>query len=305
MAATVSPWAKPGAWALDAEEQEAELKQQSQLTSNNSGTAATTDFPPLSAAASTKQKKKNQTLSLAEFSSLSSAQPSPQPVGRTHEDLLLLPTGPRQRESGPSRADETDNWVSGKKSFTGNGFDRRDGGERRERGGFFDSQSKADEVDSWVSNKSFAPSEGRRFGGGFERRGSFDSLSIGGGGGGADSDSWGKKKTSEESSGGGGGGGGSGGMRPKLVLQPRTLPVAKEGGEGGGVGVRVKAAGANPFGEARPREEVLAEKGMDWKETEEKFKATKFVGKEERAAEGRRGFGSAWTDNKTERTWRK
>ena len=74
------------------------------------------------------------------------------------------------RDSGPSRADEADSWASAKKPSIGNGFERRDSRDGRDRGGFFDSQSKADESDSWVANKSFAPpppaAESRRFGGG-------------------------------------------------------------------------------------------------------------------------------------------
>ncbi|KAK2991834.1 hypothetical protein RJ640_025740 [Escallonia rubra] len=66
-------------------------------------------------------------------------------------------------DSGPSSADEIDDWGTAKKSTTfGIGFDRRD---RGERGGIFDSQSRADESDNWVSNKSFVPSTGAlRFG---------------------------------------------------------------------------------------------------------------------------------------------
>lgn len=64
MAATVSAWAKPGAWALDSEEHEEELRHQKE----EDNTAA---FPSLAAAAATKsKKKKGQTLSLAEFSSM-------------------------------------------------------------------------------------------------------------------------------------------------------------------------------------------------------------------------------------------
>ena len=381
MAATVSPWGKPGAWALDSEEHEDELLQEQRddelhgRISGGEGRQApevSADFPSLAAAAavvSTKaKKKKGQTLSLSEFTTYGagkSAQPT-QGKGLTHEDLMMLPTGPRQRsaeeldrgrlgggfrsygsndggrsrygggedsanprwggsrgseerrqggferdsnrELAPSRADEIDDWVAAKKSTVGNGF------ERRERGGFFDSQSRADESNSWVSNKSFSPSEGRRFGGGGggfdslrERRGGFDSASNGGGG--ADSDSWGRKR--EEVS---GTANGSAGSRPKLILQPRTLPV--NDGQQLGSGLVAKPKGANPFGEARPREEVLAEKGQDWKAIEEKLESVKLkeVGSPGGGQTdgpppfGRRSFGSGnsrTSEDRTERAWRK
>ncbi|KAJ4823090.1 hypothetical protein Tsubulata_009623 [Turnera subulata] len=103
-------------------------------------------------------------------------------------DLLVLPTGPRQRSTeeldrtrldscfkvrpAPSRADEIDDWSKTKKSSTENGFESS----RRERGpggSFFDSQSRADESDSWVANKPFGPP---RRSGSFEKRGSFASA---------------------------------------------------------------------------------------------------------------------------------
>ncbi|KAK3028456.1 hypothetical protein RJ639_040025 [Escallonia herrerae] len=383
MAATVSAWSKPGAWALDSEEHEEELQQTDESTIKPKP-APESDFPSLSAAASTKTKKKKaQTLSLAQFSSMPA--PTSQPKGLTPEDLMNLPTGPRQRtaeeldrskgfrsygggdrnggrysngddessnsrwgssrasdesrrpsrDSGPSRADEIDDWGAAKKSTTfGGGFDRRD---RGERGGFFDSQSRADESDSWVSNKSFVPSTGaRRFGsngGGFdtqrERRGGFESN----GGGGADSeDRWGKKEITGTGGAfdslrerrvavGGGGdldnwkredGSGSGGGRPRLNLQPRSVAVDQQSE----TAAAVKLKGSNPFGNARPREENLKEKGQDWKEVDEKIESMKI--KEVASARngspdglfGRRSFGSGngregLSDDRSERSWRK
>ncbi|GMJ03572.1 hypothetical protein like AT4G38710 [Hibiscus trionum] len=345
MAATVSsPWAKPGAWALDAEENEAELEQQSRA---DSSTEKLADFPSLAAAATTKtKKKKGQTLSLAEFTH-GSAKLS-EPTRLTHEEVLALPTGPRQRapeeldrnrlgggfksygsnrysnsngddspsnsrwgssrvssrdsnrEITTSRADEIDNWVSVKKSTpTGNGFSG--GLERRERGsgggGFFDSQSKADEVDNWAASKSNNRSPNgapppRSFGGGFEKRSSFDSLQS------RDLDNWGKKKEETSSA-----AAGSGGARPKLVLQPRTLPVTEEGKKDS---VAAKPKGANPFGEARPREEVLKQKGKDWKEIDEKLESMKIketmsVSEKERGAKTSFGSGHA----PAHKSWRK
>ncbi|CAJ1933759.1 unnamed protein product [Sphenostylis stenocarpa] len=346
MAATVTAWSKPGAWALDSEEHEAELLQQNQDTAK-----PLADFPSLAVAAATKPKKKKaQTYSLAEFT----AKPD---STFADQDPVVLPTGPRQRtaeeldrtrlgggfrsygdrpnrnssgddsssnsrwgssrvsdeprrngsfgakdsnrELPPSRADETDNWAAAKKPS--GGFERRE----RDRGGFFDSQSRADESESWVSNKSFVPSDGRRFGsngGGFER----ERRVVGfGSSGGADSEDWNKKKGESnvvsESAGVGG--------RPRLVLQPRTLSVSNEG-QDGNVG---KLKGVNPFGEARPREQVLAEKGQDWKKIDEQLESMKI--KETSGGGdgfGKRAFGSsngggraALPEGRTERSWRK
>ncbi|KAK4401431.1 Eukaryotic translation initiation factor 4B3 [Sesamum angolense] len=370
MAATVSAWAKPGAWALDSEENETELLQQQKedadAANGHSNGAETTEFPSLAAAAAKKTKKKKaQTLSLQEFTTYGAAKPSAaQPKGLTPDELLVLPTGPRQRsaeeldrnklgggfrsygggmrdeqprrqgsfnresnrEFVPSRADETDDWGAGKKSSINNGFERRD---RGERGGFFsDSQSRADEADNWALNKSFVPSEprrherrggfglesgnggadssnwvkrkeeeGRRIGGAFdslrERRGGLESN-------GADSESWGRKREDGSVSG-----------RPRLNLQPRTLPVV-EGQKSDSASV-VKPKGSNPFGEARPREEVLKEKGQDWKEIEEKLESTK-IREVVSAGPSDAPKRSFWSGNgrdrsrledKTERAWRK
>ncbi|KAL9370721.1 hypothetical protein Peur_035861 [Populus x canadensis] len=351
MAATVSsPWSKPGAWALDAEEHEAELQQEHENSQQVSTFAAqplggVAEFPSLAAAAATKQpkKKKNQTLSLAEFSNYSPAKSSHEP------DLFNLPTRPRERsaeeldrarlgggfksyglsyrnggeesnsrwggggngnsrvsnresskEFAPSRADEIDDWSKTKKSPAGNVYERRE----RERGSsFFDSQSKADESASWVSNKTTNDGPRRFVGannGGFERRGSYDTLSRerhGFSGGAADSDNWGRKKDESFNS-------GSVGERPKLKLQPRTLPVSD------GNGAVEKPKGSNPFGDARPREEVLKEKGMDYKEIDEKLDSVKISSERSKDVErsdsfGKRGFGIGRGGSGNERSWRK
>lgn len=368
MSATVSAWSKPGAWALDSEENEVELLQQN-INDNNKvdDTKPLSDFPSLATAAATKpKKKKGQTLSLAEFT----AKPA---YSLIHQDPVDLPTAPRQRtaeelerdrtrlgggfrsygdrpnrnsgddssnsrwgsgsgssrvsdergfgsrdsnrDSAPSRADEIDNWAAAKKPGIGNGFDRSERGERRERdrGSFFDSQSRADESDSWVSSKSFVPSEGRKFGGGsgggFERE-----RKVGfGTSGGADSDNWNKKKGeisvgSERTE--------SVGGRPRLNLQPpRSVPVNNEvqsqSQDVTASGNVVKPKGLNPFGEARPREQVLAEKGQDWKKIDEQLESLK-IKETNGDGFGKRGFGSgngngraASTEDRSERSWRK
>uniref|UniRef100_M0ZMX3 Translation initiation factor n=1 Tax=Solanum tuberosum TaxID=4113 RepID=M0ZMX3_SOLTU len=107
MAATVSAWAKPGAWALDSEENELELQKEESVKvenhSNGGGAGGLADFPSLAAAATTKTKKKKpQTLSLQEFSTYSAAKKSQTAAaaatkGLTPEEVLMLPTGPRER----------------------------------------------------------------------------------------------------------------------------------------------------------------------------------------------------------------
>lgn len=73
----------------------------------------------------------------------------------------------------------------------------------------------------------------------------------------------------------------------------------------GGANV-VKPKGVNPFGEARPREQVLAEKGMDPKEIDGKLEVVKI--KEEKADMppfGRMGFGNGCGGFDESRSWRK
>jgi hypothetical protein len=152
----------------------------------------------------------------------------------------------REKESGPSRADEIDDWGAAKKSTVGNnGFDRRE----RERGGggFFNSQSRVDDSDNWGASKAFVlPTEGRRSNGG-ERKVGFASN------GGADAENWLRMKKEESTR----------TERPRLNLQPRTLPVSDGKQEGQVTPSKPTSRGSNPFGEARPREDVLAEKGQD------------------------------------------
>ncbi|GMP37623.1 hypothetical protein CsSME_00009220 [Camellia sinensis var. sinensis] len=353
-AAVTSAWSKPGAWALDSEEHEAELLHQHQNEESNKKThhsngGDAAEFPSLAAAAATKTKKKKpQAIPLSEF-----AKPAQttQTRGLTAEDLMSLPTGPRQRtaeeldrsklgggfrsygydrnrgeegsnsrwgssrvsdesrrqggggfnrdsskELAPSRADEVDDWGSTKRSVSSNGFENQ-----RERRVGFESNGGADS-ENWVKKKE---EEGRKFGtngggGAFdslrERRGGFDFATNDG----ADAEAWGKKR--EE---------GSGIGRPKLNLQPRTLPVS-DGQQNGSV-TQAKPKGSNPFGEARPREEVLKGKGQDWKEVDVKLESVKIkemVSTNDGASFGKRSFGSGnlraiTPDGRTERSWRK
>ncbi|KAK7309414.1 hypothetical protein RJT34_06122 [Clitoria ternatea] len=129
---------------------------------------------------------------------------------------------------------------------------------------------------------------------------------------GANADNWNKKKSEinvgsekngrNESIGGG---------RPRLMLQPRSLLVSNECQEGGGSMNVVKPKGPNPFGEARPRERVLAEKGQDLNKIDEQLESVKI--KDD--GFGKKGFGSPngghvaaatlFEDRTERRTWRK
>ena len=62
--------------------------------------------------------------------------------------------------------------------------------------------------------------------------------------------------------------------------------------EGDNVG---KPKGVNPFGEARPREQVLAEKGQDWKKIDEQLESVKIKETSGGGGDGfgKRGFGSS------------
>ena len=142
----------------------------------------------------------------------------------------------------------------------------------------------------------------RRRGGERERKVGFGSS------GGADSDNWNSRKKVEVN-------GGSESGRPRLVLQPRSVSVnVSDGSQEGGFGNVAKARGPNPFGSARPREEVLAEKGQDWKKIDEQLESMKIkeaVVGDKKDGFGKRVFGSgngraaALPDYRVERSSRK
>lgn len=160
------------------------------------------------------------------------------------------------RERGPSAADEEGTWS---KKFVPSGDRPREGGlggrgggfsdryedDRRGGGGFSDGPSKADEVDNWGREKKFVPSSGARTGG------------FGGGGGGfSDSgDRWGRREELPPVS-----SASRPSERPRLALQKRSAPVegpAAEVAENGEAKPAPPKPKSNPFGAARPREEIL------------------------------------------------
>ncbi|XP_027918648.1 eukaryotic translation initiation factor 4B2-like [Vigna unguiculata] len=183
--------------------------------------------------------------------------------------------GPNPRVSEldqPSRADEVDNWASVKKSVPafdsgrqnryggggggfggggggfgsggGGGFGGGGGGGG---GGGFGGASRADGVDNWAVGKKAVPVRSSNFGSGFRDSG-------------VEPDRWsrgGPPRETERME------------RPRLVLDPPR-------GDGSVNDSPAKATNkGNPFGAARPREEVLAEKGLDWKKMDSEIESKK------------------------------
>ncbi|KAH0694983.1 hypothetical protein KY285_022080 [Solanum tuberosum] len=159
--------------------------------SNGGGAGGLAHFPSLAVASTTKTKKKKpQTLFLQGFNTYSVAKQSQTAAtvatkGLTPEEVLMLPTSPRERtveELGQSR-------LGG--GFRSYGYDRqggrglsddshRQGGLRRDTDREI-APSRADETDDWgvakktsAANKAFVPSSGQRF----DRTGSFESKVV-------------------------------------------------------------------------------------------------------------------------------
>uniref|UniRef100_A0A0E0CMT5 Uncharacterized protein n=1 Tax=Oryza meridionalis TaxID=40149 RepID=A0A0E0CMT5_9ORYZ len=289
-----------GAWALDAERAEEEERESAAAPAPAAG------FPSLreaaaGAAAGKSKKKKGTTLSLSEFTTYGAAAgrrpaaAAAEPKGLTPHEMMMLPTGPRERS-----AEELD------RSRLGGGFRSYGSGERR--GGFdddgrrggpgreadLDMPSRADESGNWSLNKkSFTPSpadSGARsrygsLGGGAPAASSFGradddsdwsrgkkpmpmpsrypSLGSGGGGGGfrdsptsTDSDRWSRAAPLPPHNGER--------ERPRLVLDPPKRDASATPTPP----AEAARSRPSPFGAARPREDILAEKGLDWRKME-------------------------------------
>eukprot|EP00250_Pteridium_aquilinum_P028904 c38064_g1_i1 orf=226-1677(+) len=170
----------------------------------------------------------------------------------------------------PSKADDDSHWGSSKKFVPAppsNGASRRvskyDFSSSRS-GDPLDSSSKADEADSWAAAKKSMPA------GGYEAPGQRDrdfwnSREKDG----VDGDTWTRREAERATE------------RPRLVLQPRTQPLdssppppIKEDTENQPPTAEVpielpsKPSKVNPFGEAKPREVILEEKGLSWKKAD-------------------------------------
>ncbi|THF99645.1 hypothetical protein TEA_025174 [Camellia sinensis var. sinensis] len=311
-------WGPIGAsWAAEAEREEQEQEAAAALAAASGGDSQS--FPSLKEAAATKQKKKK--MSLQEFAMQTSSARGlggrRDSQGLTPQEMLRLPTGPKERSDEEMQYGRLGGGFSNY-GRSGGGMPNRNrdrdadgdtswggaGGGRRSYGGFdddrrgsprvsdFDQTSRADEDDNWAMGKKSMPS----FDSG--RSGRYSSLGGGGGGGGGmsradDVHNWaaGKKPIGLRSSNFGSnfrdsgpepdrwtrGGFRDGDReqereRPRLVLDPPRVGEA--------VVENVKTAittlnKPNPFGTARPREDVLAEKGLDWKKQDLEIEAKK------------------------------
>lgn len=189
-----------------------------------------------------------------------------------------------------SNADEVDDWGSSKKFEPSaarpgppGGF--RDGPPRR--AGFEGSEaSRADEEDQWSRGKAFQPTEapasrGPPAGG----RGGFGFS----GGAAGEEDRWSRKPLAEPSAAAAAPSNGAPAERPRLKLQPRTVDAAA--GAAGSSAADAGKSKSNPFGAARPREEVLKEKGVD--PTKEGAKLAPVSRSERGVGGGQRECGSA------------
>ncbi|PSR84815.1 Eukaryotic translation initiation factor 4B2 like [Actinidia chinensis var. chinensis] len=309
----IGAWAADAEQA-EAEEREQAAAAVSAAASASGGGGDPQSFPSLREAAASKQQKKKR-MSLQEFTMAGAAvHGGGGHRGLTPDEMLRLPTGPKERSaeemqygrlgggfsnygrsgggppgrtgdgdsSGggggrrpyggfdddrrgppprrdsdfdqPSRADEADNWATGKKLSVPS-VDSGRSGRYGSLGGGNMGMSRADDADNWGTMKKPIPSRSSNFGSGF---GDSRPSSFGSGFGDSrpESDRWTR-----------GGVGDGDRERPRLVLDPPR---------GEGVVVEsVKTNKANPFGTARPREEVLAEKGLDWKKLDMEIEAKK------------------------------
>ncbi|OVA20823.1 Plant specific eukaryotic initiation factor 4B [Macleaya cordata] len=292
------PWGGIGAWAAEAERAEAEEKERQISYAANSQTGESQSFPSLKEAATAKPKKKKTTMTLSEFTVGTYVGPggarrdlSSESKGLTTEEMLRLPTGPKERSpeemevgrlgggfrsygtsgSGPGRTRERNDsgdgsWGGGRRSYGGFDDERRTPSSRVSD---YDQPSRADEVDNWAMGKKSLPSMDSG------RQNRYDSLGSGGRGGGGGSradeiDNWATGKKSlpvRSSSNFGSGFQDSPQERPRLVLNPPSSDLAQN--------EPVKSTRPSPFGAARPREEILAEKGLDWRKQESEIENKK------------------------------
>ncbi|CAN1137384.1 Eukaryotic translation initiation factor 4B1 [Linum perenne] len=300
------PWGNIGTWAAEAEREEEEMEAASAVAAA-APLPDTKTYPSLREAVTAKPKKKKMSLNEFYSSAAASGGCGGSRKGLTPEEMLRLPTGPRERdpdemqfggfsgyggggrtrenssdgqwgggggggrrgygggggfdddrrgpansrvsdfENMPSRADEADNWATGKKAFVpsmDSGRQSRYGsiGSGGGGGGMGGGGSRADEVDNWATGKkpvAVNPARSSTFGSGFRNSGPEPDRWTRGGGG--------DREVETE--------------RPRLVLNPPKADAV--------VSEPIQATNKpNPFGAARPREEILAEKGLDWRKLE-------------------------------------
>ncbi|CAI9775354.1 unnamed protein product [Fraxinus pennsylvanica] len=297
-----SPWGNIGAWAAEAEQAEAEEREQAvQAAAAQDGVGGGGNFPSLKEAVNTKQKKKTK-MSLQEFTMQSSygSGSAPPSRGLTPDEMFRLPTGPKERLPDEMQHERLGGGFPsyGNRAGSGAGYPDRRTREFENRrsygGGFedenrrgatrvseFDQPSRADGVDNWASAKKALPEYTSGPTGRPARHGSLGGSSDGFSR--ADEvDNWAAKKKPIEqpplpqqarSS----------GLRspepdrwtPNEGARQRLVPDPPKSNPGGGTEVAVKVNRSNPFGAARPREEVLAEKGLDWKKLDKEIEGKK------------------------------
>lgn len=295
-------WGNIGAWAAEAERAEEE-EEEERAAAAMAGPELQV-FPSLTEAASAKPKKKKKKITLSEFHSAGATRTDSSSAykGLTPDEMLRLPTGPKGKSAeelqygrlgggfssyrrgpppGRTRDEGETSWGGG-----GGGFDDDGHGPPPPRVSDLNQPSRADEVDNWATAKktlvSIDPSRPNRYsslegagGGGSSRADEADNWTLGKkpqfqpppparfssfGSGFRDSraepERWTKGETLPSE-------------HPRLVLTP-----TKENSDSG-VEESTKPVRPNPFGAARPREEVLAEKGLDYKKLELEIEAKK------------------------------
>ncbi|KAH7291856.1 hypothetical protein KP509_29G038700 [Ceratopteris richardii] len=169
----------------------------------------------------------------------------------------LPPSRGRYDERDPSRADDDDNWGSSKRFVPAPSVNGP--APRASKYDFSSSRGGADDVDNWGASKKTAPSGGYDSFGRRDRDhwGSRDRDRTG-------SEPWIHKDADRPAE------------RPRLVLQPRSVPrdsspiPTKEDTDNRSTSseasLEQKPKKPNPFGQAKPRELVLEEKGLSWKD---------------------------------------
>ncbi|XP_071690968.1 eukaryotic translation initiation factor 4B2-like [Rutidosis leptorrhynchoides] len=298
-------WGNIGAWAAEAERAEAEEKEQEAAAAAAAAAAPPQSYPSLREAVNTNKGKKKTKMTLQEFTMASTGTGGYK--GLTPEEMMRLPTGPKERSAeemqygrlgggfssygggrsggGPRNRDGDGDgaWGSNRRSY--GGFDDENRRGSNSRVSDFDQQpSRADEVDNWANTKktpSFDSSStrGNRYSG-------LSSTGPGAFGSRADEiDNWTVNKkpitpvvtpTRSSSFGFRDSGGpeqdrwsrGVALPREPSVTERRRLVLDPPKGEGSVNEPVVKSNKPNPFGNARPREEILAEKGLDWKKVD-------------------------------------
>ena len=203
-----------------------------------------------------------------------------------------------------SRADEADDWGKGKKSLPvfdqgrqgrygggvgsggggnfggGNSYGGGGGGGRYGGGGggsYGGGFSKAEEVGNWGEGKSQASlTKSSTFG-----SGNRDSV--------PETERWARGVSS----------GGVQEERRRLVLEPRKV-VVDSGVSETQTENAVKTSKPSPFGAARPREQVLAEKGLDWKKLDSEIEAKKGSSQTSRPSSAQSSRPSSAQSNRSE-----